>query len=621
MLSGPDDGPAFVPQASPSTDMRTKPILIYDGHCGFCRIWLNYWQALLGDSIGYVASQELPAEDFPELDREALKSAVYLVLPDNTTFRGALAVFRSLAPVAGRYRLLLWLYESVGLFRATTDAVYAWIAGHRDFCYHLTGLTFGKTIRPHRYQVTEFLFLRALGVIYAIAFGSLSTQILGLVGEHGILHAASTMQAMHQALGGRAYWDVPSLLWLNMSDHAMSWCCGLGVFLALLLAINVLPRLCAALCFVLYLSIASVGQPFTLFQWDALLLEAGFLAIFSGIPWLVWVYRFLIFRLMFESGMVKLLSGDHNWENLHALRFHFMTQPLPNPVAWYVHHFQPWLLDSLTGWTLVIELVAPFLLFLPRRIRHVGAKFLIALQVCIALTGNYAYFNLLTLALLIWAFDDQSFEGVAARLKRWRPSSSSTFWTRFKALRAVATGVLLLVVYLGVLQVVSLFAPDLAGRLSSPLTWTAPFQVVNSYGLFAIMTTTRPEIVFEGSNDQQTWQEYELPYKPGDVHRGLPVIAPLQPRLDWQLWFAALSTEQQEPWVGVVALRLLQGEPQVLRLFSKVPFQRPPRYIRALRYLYSFTTPQERIQTGNIWNRRPIGPYLPTLSIEMFNMK
>jgi lipase maturation factor 1 len=599
-------------------EMRTKPVLIYDGRCGFCRIWLNYWREMLGDSMEDVASQDLAAEDFPQLDRAALKGAVYLALPDGTTFRGAHAVFRSLAPVAARYRLLLWLYESAGPFRATADRVYVWIARHRDFCYHLTSLTFGKTIRPHHYQITEFLFLRTLGVIYAFAFGSLSTQILGLVGEHGILHAAATMQAMHQALGSRAYWDVPTLLWLNMSDQAMSWCCGLGVFFALLLAVNVLPRLSAAMCFLLYLSVASVGQPFTLFQWDALLLEAGFLAIFAGIPRLVWVYRFLVFRLMFESGMVKLLSGDRNWENLHALRFHFMTQPLPNPVAWYVHHFQPWLLDSLTGWTLLIELATPFLLFMPRRIRHFGAKFLIALQVCIALTGNYAYFNLLTLALLIWAFDDDSFEGIVRRLKWLRPRLPLTFWTRFKALRVAATAVLVVVFFLGATQVLSLFAPDFANRLSAPLAWTAPFEVVNSYGLFAVMTTTRPEIVFEGSNDQQTWQGYELPYKPGDVHRGLPVIAPLQPRLDWQLWFAALSNEQQDPWVGVLALRLLQGEPQVARFYSKVPFQTPPKYIRAQRYLYTFTTPQERRQTGDIWDRSLIGPYLPTLSLEMF---
>ena len=601
-------------------EMRTKPVLIYDGHCGFCRIWLNYWQELLGESISYVASQDLPAEEFPELDRGALKGAVYLVQPDGTAFRGAQAVFRSLAPVAVRYRLLLWLYESVGPFRDATDAVYSWIAAHRDLCYHLTALTFGKTIRPHRFQLTEFLFLRLLGITYAFAFGSLGSQILGLVGSRGILHAVATMQAMHQALGRNAYWDVPTLLWLNMSDQALSWCCGLGVFFGLLLAVNFMTRLSAALCFVLFLSIASVGQPFTLFQWDALLLEAGFLAIFSGIPWLVWVYRFLVFRLMFESGMVKLLSGDPNWENLHALRFHFMTQPLPNPVAWYVHHFQPWLLDSLTGWTLVIELVAPFLLFMPRRIRHFGAWFMIALQLCIALTGNYAYFNLLTLALLILAFDDQSFRWAAKWLKWLRPGLQLAVLTRFKALRIVATGVLCVVIYLGALQILSLFAPVSANRFSAPFAWTGPFEIVNTYGLFAVMTTTRPEIVFEGSDDQATWQEYELPYKPGDVHRGLPVIAPLQPRLDWQLWFAALSSERQDPWVAALALRLLQGEPLVTRLFSKVPFQTPPRYIRAQRYLYTFTTPQERAQTGNVWNRTLLGPYLPALSVDMFSV-
>jgi lipase maturation factor 1 len=600
--------------------MGTNPTLIYDGKCGFCGLWLNYWQALLGDSVEYVASQDLTADEFPQLDREGLKGAVYLVLPDATTFRGAHAVFRSLAPVAFRYRILLWLYERVALFRAATDGVYGWIAAHRDLCYHLTARTFGKTIRPQRFQVTEFLFLRLLGIVYAFAFGSLATQILGLVGEHGILHAGAMMQAMHKALGSRAYWEMPTLLWLNMSDQAMSWCCGLGILFGLLLAINVLPRLSTVMCFVLYLSIATVGQPFTLFQWDALLLEAGFLAIFAGVPWLAWVYRFLLFRLMFESGVVKLLSGDHNWQNLHALRFHFMTQPLPNPVAWYVHHFQPWLLDSLTGWTLVVELVAPFLLFMPRRFRVLGAKFLIALQICIALTGNYAFFNLLTLALLLWAFDDQSFQAIAVRLRRWLPDSPISFWSRFSLLRVASTCVLAVVVFLGATQALSLFAPDLASKLSSPLNWAGPFQLVNSYGLFAVMTTSRPEIVFEGSNDQQTWREYELPYKAGNPRRGLPVIAPLQPRLDWQLWFAALSSERQDPWVGLVALRLLQGEPQVMRLFGKAPFQTPPQYIRAQRYLYWFTTPEERAQTGNIWNRRLIGPYLPSLSLDMFQV-
>ncbi len=182
-----------------------------------------------------------------------------------------------------------------------------------------------------------------------------------------------------------------------------------GCVAGLLLAAGIFQRLSAAVCWALYLSLVSIGQPFTAFQWDALLLESGFLALFAGAPWLVWAYRFLLFRLMFESGLVKLLSHDPNWRNLHALRFHFMTQPLPNPIAYYAYRAPAWMLDSMTAATLAIELGAPFLLFGPRVLRYAGAGLLMFLQVLIILTGNYAFFNLLALALCLWAFDDRTF--------------------------------------------------------------------------------------------------------------------------------------------------------------------------------------------------------------------
>jgi len=314
---------------------------------------------------------------------------------------------------------------------------------------------------------------------------------------------------------------------------------------------------------------------------------------------------------MFESGVVKLLSGDPNWHNLHALRFHFMTQPLPNPPAWYAYQAPGWLLDSLTFGSLAIELICPFLLFFPRRIRHIGAALLISLQICILLTGNYAFFNLLSIALCLWAFDDFSFARLHRVLKRTVVTVDDV------VLRKAATALLILLMIIGATQVVSLWAPDVTRPVNKLLAFVGPWQVVNSYGLFAVMTTSRPELIFEGSNDNQSWREYSFKYKPGDVKRSLPIVAPHQPRLDWQLWFAALGPYQENPWVGNFVIRLLQGEPAVLSLIAKPPFANAPKYVRVLVYDYSFTTPDERKRTGAIWNRRLERTYLQSLSLQM----
>jgi hypothetical protein len=281
-------------------------------------------------------------------------------------------------------------------------------------------------------------------------------------------------------------------------------------------------------------------------------------------------------------------------------------------LAWYAYQSPAWLLDSLTFLALAIELVCPFLLFFPRRLRHVGAGLLIALQVAILLTGNYAFFNFLSIAICFWAFDDRTFDRLRPILKRSAGSLKSV------AARTLSTVVLSVLMFLGALQVAELFAPEFAQPFRTVLSLVGPWEVVNSYGLFAVMTTSRPEIILEGSNDGQTWKEYSFPYKPGPVNRGLPVVAPLQPRLDWQLWFAALSgSYQQDPWTVNLVVRLLQGEPSVLRLLDPPPFSTPPKYIRASLYDYWFTTFEERRKTGAIWNRRFERSYIPPVSLDM----
>ena len=466
---------------------------------------------------------------------------------------------------------------------------------------------------PGSYELTEALFLKLLGLIYLFAFGSLWPQIVGLVGSRGLVPASRFLNATHAELGSRAFYYAPSLFWLNMSDAALTLLCASGCVAAVLLLTGVFRRLATIACFLFYLSLSSVGQPFTGFQWDALLLEAGFLAIFAGAPWLVWAYRLLLFRLMFESGWVKLASHDPNWRNLHALRFHFVTQPLPNPVAYYCYRLPTAVLDALTILTLVIELIAPFLLFGPRRVRQIAVAFLMLLQIVILLTGNYAFFNLLTLALCFWGLDDNLFKPLT-RFLQWRFPHVESRWNR-RALRVVGNFVAVAITLLGASQLFNALAPGTGSSLAKPLAVLQPFGIVNSYGLFAIMTTTRPEIIIEGSNDNVTWREYQFLYKPGNTHRGLPWIAPYQPRLDWQMWFAALGDYGSNTWVSGLMYRILTGEPSVFRLLEKPPFDHPPKYMRALLYQYDFTTPRERSRSGAVWLRHLQGVWFGPVSL------
>jgi lipase maturation factor 1 len=444
------------------------------------------------------------------------------------------------------------------------------------------------------FRITETLFLKLLAIVYLFAFGSLWPQLAGLVGANGIAPAAETMLSLHADYGWRAYWDVPSLFWLAPQDWMLKALCALGCVAALFLLGGLFVRTTALAAYILYLSLISIGQPFTGFQWDALLLEAGFLAIFAGSPLLPIAYRLLLFRLMFESGLVKLTSHDPNWRNLHALRYHFYTQPLPMPLAYYMQQAPDWLLDSMTLSVFVIELLVPFFIFpFSRRMRQIAVALLISLQLVIALTGNYTFFNLLAIALCIWGLDDECFRP----FKNWRTTKPLVF----------ARAANMLVAGLAILGVLQIFG------LTPPLLY--PFELSNSYGLFAVMTTSRTELIVEGSDDDVTWKAYSFYYKPGDVKRGLPVIAPLQPRLDWQMWFAALGSPRDNPWLRTMVYRLLGGQTEVLELLEPPPFRTLPHSIRIQAYTYVFTTPQQRRISGSVWQRTLLGTWLEPVSL------
>ncbi|MES1262165.1 MAG: lipase maturation factor family protein, partial [Acidobacteriota bacterium] len=366
-------------------------------------------------------------------------------------------------------------------------------------------------------------------------------------------------------------------------------------------------RLIFIILFVYYLSIVSAGQIFMSYQWDLLLLETGFLAIFlSPSRPRVWLFQWLLFRLMFESGAVKLLSHDTSWRDLTALAVHYETQPLPTVLAWYAHQLPLWFQKASTAATLAIELFLPFLIFFPRRLKQLAGFGFITLQTLILLTGNYTFFNLLAIALCLFLFDDAFF---ARKKKTYRPLAPA------RPNRVVSTLVIAAVMTLSCIELGGMFgvAPEPLGRVADAVS---PFGIVNQYGLFAVMTTKRPEVEIEGSNDGQHWLPYVFRYKAGPFNRAPGWVAPFQPRLDWQMWFAALGTFRQNPWFVRFVIALLEGSKPVLALLEHDPFNgKPPLQIRAMLYEYHFTTFAERRKTGNWWKREEKGIYFPPVGL------
>src|SRR6266699_4410545 len=390
----------------------------------------------------------------------------------------------------------------------------------------------------------------------------------------------------------------------------------IGVVLGLLVTLGIWARPALTGALALYLSFVYAGQVFTNFQWDQLLLEAGFLAIFltAGSRIVVWLYRWLVFRFLFLAGAMKLLSGDPTWRGLTALDYHFWTQPLPTPLAWYAAQLPHWVLVGATAATLAIELGFVFLIWLPRRPRAVAAWVVLLFQLLILLTGNYNFFNLLTMLLCVFLFDD-------AALRRLLPARLAS-WIEVRAPRpgrvatAVAAGLALIVVPVGLNRI---WQPLTGMELPLASTFTeaiSPLLIVNTYGLVVTTTTTRPEIIIEGSDDGQIWREYVFRYKPGPVMRRPTWNIPHQPRLDWQLWFAAYRSVAENAWFERLVQQLLEGSPAVLALLVGNPFpDRPPKYVRALLYDYRFADPR----TGQWWMRRLEGLYLPPVSLADFS--
>lgn len=489
---------------------------------------------------------------------------------------------------------------------------------------------------------TRRLYVHAFGFVYLIAFLSLWSQVHGLIGQQGILPADDYFKLAQSKLGNDAYRLLPSLCWVASNDVMLHVWCAAGVSLSVLLMAGFAPRLILVSLWAIYLSLSVAGQAFLSFQWDTLLLEmtvcsllylprgwrVNWLEAAPPLPAARWLLWGLAFKLMFLSGVTKLLSGDTSWSDGTALRFHYYTQPIPNWVSWYAYQMplaahQVALLVMFT-----VEIVLPFLIFAGRIGRVVFGVATILLMLAIEATGNFGFFNLQTIVLCLPLLNDK----LLGRVLRFvRPAERAVVppairrrW-RVWVGTAAAVGMLLVSTLTIAREMVRTQQPEkmpqivvstLGAAERYVLSWAdpavlqplAPYRTINGYGLFRVMTTSRPEIVVEISNDGHTWSAYELPYKPGRIDRAPAVVAPHMPRLDWQMWFAGLNPRGNEYWLAAFSKRILQGNPAVARLAGDPKLGRdPPKYVRLAYYEYKFSSADQRHATGAWWSRSHTG--------------
>jgi hypothetical protein len=481
-----------------------------------------------------------------------------------------------------------------------------------------------EALRPRggrSYELTRFVFLRALGFVYSVAFLVLHEQHAPLLGSQGLLPAARYVAQLRRY---ETFWDRPTLFWFGCSDRALAWGAALGLTLALAVLCGVDNAIVMAVLWALYLSYVHIGQIFYGYGWETLLLETGFLAIFicpvrhvlclrdpsAAGGNVFWLLRWLLFRVMFGAGLIKM-RGDPCWRDLTCLIYHYETQPVPHVLSWLLHQAPPWFHRIGTAVNHFVELIVPWFLLAPRaRLRHWAAGLTIAFQVTLILSGNLSFLNWLTIAVALGCIDDAFWVRVLpAALARRAARESRPARVRF----GVQLGLSCLILFLSISPVVNMLSPH--QRMNTSFE---PLNLVNSYGAFGSIGRERDEVIVEGTSDaapgpDARWVEYEFKCKPGSVARRPCWITPYHYRLDWQMWFAAMSDIESEPWLVHMVYKLLQNDRGVLSLLAQNPFpNRPPRFIRAERYRYQFT----RFGTRDYWRRERVDAYMPPLSAE-----
>jgi len=602
-----------------------RPTLIFDGDCGFCRRWVDMWRQWTGDQVEYLASQKR-GDRFPKITEEMVQDSVVYVDSDGKLYQEAEAVFRSLAIIPSK-RWLLWCYRKLPGFAPLSNWFYKLVARRRMVFSQWTRWYRGKDPSYHQYFAGRRVFFILLGLIYLVAFLSFGVQIQGLIGTDGILPAGRFLEMVGQR-AEHPFWVVPTLFWINSSDLWLQGACWIGAALAVLMMAGFGSLWVSLALWLLYLSLFSVGQVFLGYQWDILLLETGFLAIFltplslfrsknsetRPSILILWMFRWLLFRLMFQSGIVKLLSGDSSWRDGTAMTYHYWTQPLPNTISYWVHQLPNWVQRETTFLMFLFELGVPFFIFFPNPIRFVAALLILVFQLLILLTGNYGFFNLLAIALCVLLIADRYWPVWLRRrilpAGYTDPKVGRRFWSRF-----IVVPVSLLIFFLSVVTMErrldqKITPPNWAQELTYLLS---PLHLSNSYGLFAVMTKQRPEITVEGSEDGENWQAYQFRYKPNGPKDIPPILPGHMPRLDWQMWFSGLRPPMRYRfWFDQFLRKLLEGSPAVLGLLKENPFpDKPPKMVRARVANYYFSDSALKGETGDYWVPGPYGPYAP----------
>ena len=460
------------------------------------------------------------------------------------------------------------------------------------------------------FYLARLVIQRGLALIYSIGFLVTINQFKGLIGSNGLLPVPRFLTYVK-------FWQAPSIFHFHYSDSffaLISWI-GLIVSIALVLGLaDKLPWWGSALIWfipwLLYLSIMNVGQTFYGFGWESLLLEIGFLAIFLGssktlVPIvIIFLLRLILFKLEFGAGLIKM-RGDECWRDLTCLDYHHETQPMPNPLSWHFHNLPTWIHRCEVAGNHFFQLIVPWGLFLPQPLPTIAASLIIGSQSWLVLSGNFSWLNWSAILLAVSGLSNNF-------LRRLIPIEIPASLISPTSYQMTSLIISLLILVLSYKPIMNMISPGQKMNASFD-----PLHLVNTYGAFGSVTKKRFEIVIEGSNDQKTWQEYQFKGKPGDPKAMPAQYAPYHLRLDWLMWFAAFGREQQSHLFIPLIEKLLPANQDVLKLLKYNPFpEQAPKFIRAKYYLYTFTSPQERKETGAYWNRELVGDYIKTVSLK-----
>jgi hypothetical protein len=479
------------------------------------------------------------------------------------------------------------------------------------------------------YWLTRFVLLRLLGCVYAAAFLSAAEQILPLIGSHGLLPVDSFLARVQNALGSTSagFLRLPSVFWFVHSDTVLQTAAWIAFALACVLVAGYANAILLTVLWALYMSFVHVGQDWYGYGWEIQLLETGFLAIFlcpplDGRPFpkreppvvVIWLFRWLIFRIMLGAALIKL-RGDPAWRDLTALYYHFETQPLPNPLSRWFHFLPRGMLQAGVLFNHFAELIAPWFAFFPRPFRHTAGVVLALFQFTLILGGNLSFLNWLTLVPVLACFDDSFWAGLLPRALARHAAAAGALPQPGLATRRVAWALAAIIGLLSIQPVLNMISP---GQIMN--TSFDPLDLVNTYGAFGSVGRERLNVVFEGTDaevpdSRAVWKAYPYRALPVALNRRPPQIAPYQPRLDWQMWFASMSTPAQYPWTVHLVWKLLRNDAGALSLFGGNPFpDHPPRFVRAVLYRYQFAPPGN--PEGAWWKREELALWLPPLSVD-----